>query len=135
MDNEMRSASLSTTQAKAIASLLKNRRTKLGLSMRLVCRQSGLNIATLSQLEAATNLSPQPHTFKALARALKLPVSDLYAVADWLPAAELPSFRHYLRASYQDLSEEAIAEVEGLVSTLRSQRHSSKRVSDEEVAS
>lgn len=132
MDNEMRGTSLSTAQARAIASLLQGRRTELGLSMRMVARQTGLNIATISQLEAATNLSPQPHTLKAIARGLKLPVSDLYAVADWLPADELPTIAMYLRTAYRDLSEEAISEVEHLLHSLRAKRPPERHIGTNE---
>ncbi len=82
------------------------------MSMRQLARDIGGNISTISVIEAGTNLSPTPETLKAIARALQLPISDLFLIADWLPADELPTLKQYLRAKYHDLDEAAIAQLE-----------------------
>ncbi|MFL6162736.1 MAG: helix-turn-helix domain-containing protein [Jatrophihabitantaceae bacterium] len=118
----MRRSSLTQLQAKQLAAILTARRTALGLSMRQVATRSGLHVSNIAIVEAGTNLSPQPNTLKAIARVLHLSVSDLYVLADWLPAGELPTLKPYLRAKYRDLDEQAIGEIEALARE-RAQRH------------
>jgi transcriptional regulator with XRE-family HTH domain len=118
----MRRTSLTPEQARQLAEIFRSRRTALGLSMREVATAAGFNVATVFQLEAGTNLSPLPDTLRAIAEALSLSVSDLYAVADWLPAGELPTLKPYLRAKYRDLDEQAIADIEAYANQ-RARRH------------
>jgi len=104
--------SLTPDQAQQLGTLLRARRTALNLSLRQVAQLTGLTISTLSEIETGVNLSPLPDTLKLLARALGLSISDLFVVADWLPAGELPTLKPYLRAKYRDLDESAMAELE-----------------------
>lgn len=122
MERAMRRTSLTSEQARQLAEILRSRRTSLGLSMREVAAAAGFNVATVFQLEAGTNLSPLPDTLRAIAEVLRLNVSDLYTIADWLPAGELPTLKPYLRAKYRDLDERAIADIEAYANK-RSQRH------------
>jgi transcriptional regulator with XRE-family HTH domain len=108
----MRRASLTPEQAQKLGQFLSARRTALGLSMRELARHIGNSMSTISVIEAGTNLNPMPDTLKAIARALDVPVSDVYVAADLLPAGELPTLKPYLRAKYHDLDESAIAELE-----------------------
>ncbi len=108
----MRRTSLTETQAQELAAILTARRSELGLSMRKVAAQTGFDIATIVNLEAGTNLSPLPGTLKAIADVLGLSISDLFVLADWLPADELPTLKPYLRAKYHNLDEQAIADLE-----------------------
>jgi len=118
----MRRTSLTPDQARQLAEIFHSRRTALGLSMRQVAAATGFNVATIAQLEAANNLSPLPDTLRAIGEVLGLNVSDLYAVADWLPAGELPTLKPYLRVKYRDLDERAIADIERYAQA-RAQRH------------
>lgn len=118
----MRRTSLTPDQAKQLADIFRARRVELGLSMRQVAARTGFNIATIVNLEAATNLSPLPGTLRAVAHVLDLNVTDLYAVADWLRAGELPTLKPYLRAKYHDLDDAAIAQLERYVDRL-TKRH------------
>lgn len=118
----MRRTSLTEQQAKDLAAILVAQRVELGLSMRQVAARAGFHIRTIESLEAGTNLSPLPDTLIAIARVLDLSVSDLYALADWLPANELPTLKPYLRAKYRQLDEQAIADIEAYANQ-RAQRH------------
>jgi transcriptional regulator with XRE-family HTH domain len=82
-------------------------------------------------LEAGTNLSPLPDTLMAIARVLDLSVSDLYALADWLPSGELLTLKPYLRAKYHELDEQAITDIEAYANR-RAQRHGSTGPIDRE---
>ncbi|MGI8664850.1 MAG: helix-turn-helix domain-containing protein [Jatrophihabitans sp.] len=120
----MRRTSLTPQQAQKLGEYLGARRMAMGLSMRQLAREVGGNISTISVIEAGTNLSPSPQTLKAIADVLGLSMSDIFVVADWLPADELPTLKPYLRAKYQDLDEQAIAELERYAERL-AQRHGS----------
>jgi transcriptional regulator with XRE-family HTH domain len=92
---------------------------------------SGVNISSIVSLERGDILAPQPDTLKAIAAALRLPVSDLFTVAGWLPANELPTLKPYLRAKYRDLDEAAIADLERYADTL-ARRHGGDGPKDRE---
>ena len=108
----MRRTSLTENQAKQLAAIIAARRAELGLSLRQVALRSGIHASIVGALEAGTTLSPLPDTLVAIAQALDLSVSDLYLLADWLPAGELPTLKLYLRAKYRELDERAIADIE-----------------------
>ncbi|MBA3617990.1 MAG: helix-turn-helix transcriptional regulator [Acidothermales bacterium] len=127
----MRRTSLTPEQALALAKILRAKRAALHLSMRQVEAVSGVNSATIVRLERGSILTPQPETLKALASALDLSVSDLFAVADWVPAQELPTFRPYLRAKYKQLPESAVAEMEQFFERL-TKRHGAQGPADGE---
>jgi transcriptional regulator with XRE-family HTH domain len=120
----MRRTSLTQTQARQLARILKPRRLELQYSIRDVANRAGVNKDSVLTLENGTNLTPQPETLKAVAQALELSVTDLMLIADWLPADELPNLRPYLRAKY-GLSDPEAAELDDYLAKLQ-QRHGSQ---------
>jgi transcriptional regulator with XRE-family HTH domain len=112
MNYTMRRTSLTPEQAQALADILRQRRDEFGYTIRQLAAHADVNLATIVRLERGDILTPQPDTLKGLAAALDLPVTDLFAVADWLPKNELPTFAPYLRAKYKELPEEAVGEME-----------------------
>ena len=109
-------------QRMQLQAILRARRAALGLSLREVARRAGIDPASLSRLEAGKLLRPTPENLRALAGVLDVPLADLYAAADYLPATALPSLRPYMRAKYHELPDSALAEVEALVARLSQQR-------------
>ena len=108
----MRRRSLSPIQARKLGRFIRQRREQQGFSIRGLASASRVSGSTVLSLERGDLLAPQPDTLRALATALRLPVSDLLTVAGWLPANELPTLKVYLRAQYQAMTEESIAKVE-----------------------
>jgi transcriptional regulator with XRE-family HTH domain len=108
----MRRTSLTPTQARKLGRLIRQRREDRALTIRGLEAASGVNVSSIVSLERGDILAPQPDTLKALAAALDMPVSDLFTVAGWLPADELPTLKPYLRAKYRQLDERAIADLE-----------------------
>lgn len=98
-----------------LARLIKQRRTKAGLTAREVARRAGLSPTVVTRLESGERTAPQQDVVHGLARALNIPVVDLLAISGWLPQGELPTLRPYLRAKYRDLPDEAVAEIETLL--------------------
>lgn len=109
---------MSPFEARQLAKLLRASRKKLALSASEVARRSGVDTATVTRLEQAQVPSPKPETLRAIARALAIPTADLFAVADWLPKDELPSFRPYLRTKYRELPPAAVKEIEDVFERL-----------------
>lgn len=119
----MRRTSLTNKQAQELAAILRARRLAMNLSVRQLAAAAGVHLGTISGLEHATNLAPQPEILKDIAKALNLSMSDLFIVADWLPVGELPSLQPYLRAKY-GLGKRDAAELDDYLSQLQA-RHGS----------
>ena len=109
---------MSPFEARRLGKLLRSSRDKLGLSASEVARRSSVDTATITRLEQAQIRSPKPETLRAIAQVLGIPTADLFAVADWLPPDELPSFRPYLRSKYRELPAEAVQEIEDVFERL-----------------
>ena len=101
-----------------LATLLRERRTKLGLSAREVARRADLDVSVIIRLEKADNPRPRLESLKQIAEVLGIPAADLYAAADALPLGQLPSLRPYMRAKYRELPDDAVAEVEAFIDKL-----------------
>lgn len=121
--NVMRRTSLTNKQAQELAAILRARRQTMNLSVRQLAAVAGVHLGTISGLEHATNLTPQPEILKAIAKALSLSMSDLFIVADWLPAGELPSLQPYLRAKY-GLGKRDAAELDDYLAQLQAKHGS-----------
>lgn len=97
---------------------VKEARLRKGLSLRQAAGLSKVPHGTIERVEQEKVLRPRPDILAALGRALDIPLSDLYALANYPTASTLPSFAPYLQARYQGLSPQAIAELEIYFTTL-----------------
>jgi transcriptional regulator with XRE-family HTH domain len=84
---------------------LKQLRQARQLSTRALGHKAGLSSGELSRLENGKR-SPQPDTLTALAKALNVPVADMFAMAGYTIPYDLPSMAPYLQARYGHLPEE-----------------------------
>ena len=91
--------------------LLQSRREALGLSVREAARRAEVDKGTVSRIEQGQIPNPRPENIKAIAQVLRIPVSDLFAVAGWMPKDELPTLRPYLRTKY-NLTAKEMKEIE-----------------------
>lgn len=99
-------------QAAQLATLLRTQRQRLGLSAHEVARRAGVNVGTVTRIEKEQIPSPRPENLTAIGEVLGIPAADLFAVVDWVPEHELPSFSPYLRAKYKEFPEAAVGEME-----------------------
>lgn len=97
---------------------IKQARTQQGFSLRRLAERSGVPRTTIERIEQEKLERPRPDILHALGTALDVPVPDLYSLANYPTAQELPSFAPYLRARYQGLSAQSIAELEIFFRTL-----------------
>lgn len=112
---------LTSKQIHEIARLFRDRRQQLGLSTRQVGARAGISHGTVHLLEHAVNVSPRLDILRAVAEALEISQSDLFAAAEWLPTDELPTIQPYLRAKY-GLSKRDAAELDDYLTKLRARR-------------
>jgi transcriptional regulator with XRE-family HTH domain len=97
------------TQPTSLGAYLRQRRQSLGLSTQEVANRSGINRAQVVRIENGTSAQPGADTLKGLAAALDLDLSDIWAMAGYREAADLPTPMLYLRAKYRDLPESDLA--------------------------
>lgn len=95
-------------QAKALGRFLRARREALGLSTRRLAALAQVPDSTIVRFEQGAYAAPSPDKLARLARALQVPLADIYALADYAVPADLPSVRPYLRTKYRNLSAEAL---------------------------
>jgi transcriptional regulator with XRE-family HTH domain len=103
---------MSEQAASTLGAYLKELRLKRGLTLAEAARQiGGLTPSFLFYLEEGQRRQPKPEYLHRLARFYRVLVEDLYALAGYTPAEELPDLPAYLRTKY-DLSDELIRELE-----------------------
>lgn len=110
---------MSPKQARQLGDYLRQQRQQRGISTRGLAREVGVDMAQIVRLEKGDVSAPKVDTLAKIARALSLPLADVYGLAGYETTAELPSFTPYLRTKYRDLPDEAVAEMESFLDRLR----------------
>ena len=87
------------------------RRTSLGLSVRKAAELAGIDHGYLFRLEHGQYAAPRPDTLVQLAKALDLPLADVFANADYVLPTELPNYVPYLRTKFRDAPAPALDEL------------------------
>lgn len=108
---------MNTAQRRQLANLLKSRRQKLGLSANETARRAGINQGNYWRIEAGQIAKPNAEKLGAIGHALGIPISELFTATGWMPPAELPALRPYLRTKYH-LPPEALAKLEASVTAI-----------------
>lgn len=99
------------SKSKTLGTFIKDKRIEKGMSGRELARRAGVDTAYVVRIERGEFRSPRPDTLKNIASALNMPITDLFALADYLIPGELPHFAPYLRAKYAELPVEAIESI------------------------
>jgi transcriptional regulator with XRE-family HTH domain len=111
---------MTKNSATALSKIIKKQRLKLGLGSRQLARLAHIDIATVVKYESGErSTNPNPIILGKLAKALELPLADLYAAAGYTHTSELPSMPVYLRAKYSKLPEEAHKELDSHLKDLQ----------------
>ena len=87
---------------------IQKHRVARGLSGREFARQIEVDTAYVVRLERGDYRAPRPDLLARIAQTLKLPLSDVYAIAGYVVPCDLPSLIPYLRTRYGQLSEDGI---------------------------
>lgn len=97
--------------AARLGQLIQQTRQSKQLSLRRLGSMSGVPYRTIDRIERGEIARPRPDVLTALARALVIPIADVYAIVHYSAPHDLPSFAPYLRVRYRDLSPSAIDEL------------------------
>jgi transcriptional regulator with XRE-family HTH domain len=101
-----------------LADILRTAREQHGWSAREVARRAGVDVGRVTLLERCKVEQPRIDTVRAIAQVLHVPLADIYTLIHWLPKSELPALRPYMRAKFEQLPDDAVAEVERFIATL-----------------
>ncbi len=104
---------MSEQEATNLGNTIRQARNNKHLSTRELAELAGVSKAMIVRIENGDQVSPKPQALEGIAKALDLPISDLYTLANYKPAEGLPTFTPYLRTKYGALPAEAIAELQG----------------------
>lgn len=91
-----------------IGEYVRKHRVEHNLSGREFARRIGTDDAYVIRLERGQVRSPRPDILVRIAETLRLPLSDVYAIAGYVVPCDLPTLVPYLRTRYGQLSDEAI---------------------------
>jgi len=96
--------------ASGLGERLRSLREERGLTLTDAAEKTGLTVSHLHYIEKDAR-RPKPEYLNRLARFYGVLVEDLYALAGYTPAGDLPNLPAYLRTKY-GLSDEVIREIE-----------------------
>ncbi len=109
---------MSDDERQALADLIREHREAAEISASELARRAGIDKGLLTLLDQKKIAQPKVDTLRAIAQALDIPIADMFATTNWLPQNALPSLQPYMRAKYEDLPDEAVAEVEQFIANL-----------------
>jgi len=98
-------------QAKRLGSFLRKTRESLGMSARQLAERCGLPHTTVTRIEEGAFSAPSPDKLSRIAEVLKLPLADVYALAEYAVPADMPSPTLYLRTKFREMPERELARV------------------------
>ena len=105
---------------------IQRQRQGLGLSIRGLAAAAGVDSSGLSRLERGRMNDPSPAYLHKLARALEVDPTDLYVMAGYTEAKQLPAFAPYLRAKYE-LPMEAVEQIQAFFDFVNAKYVNDKR--------
>ena len=97
--------------AARLGQLIQQTRHTRKLSVRQLSSMSGIPKSTIIRIEHGEIARPRPDFLAAMAKALMIPIAEIYATVHYPAPRDLPSFAPYLRVRYSDLPDEAIEEL------------------------
>jgi transcriptional regulator with XRE-family HTH domain len=99
-------------QAKRFGRWLREQREAVGISTTELARRADTTDGTIVRIEQGVFRAPSPHKLARIAEALKLSLADIYSMAGYATAQDLPSFQPYLRRKYRDMPPAAVADLD-----------------------
>lgn len=103
---------MSEQKASELGRMIREARNERELSTRKLADAVGVDKATIIRIESGEFRSPKPNILQNLAASLDLPLSDLYALAHYTEPTTLPAFAPYMRAKYDRIPSNEVAELE-----------------------
>jgi transcriptional regulator with XRE-family HTH domain len=91
----------------ALGLYVKDKRLAVGMSSRALSEKIAVHHSTINRLESGVNAHPAPEILERIAKVLKFPSEDLFALAGYDVPEKLPTFPAYLRSKYEMTPEAA----------------------------
>ncbi len=107
-----------SSNVKKLGQIVRNARRERGLQLRELAKQIDMSHTSVMRLEQGHFQRPTPDFLRRLARALDLPLSDLYHLAGLTLPEDLPDFGVYLRTRH-GLPAPAVEELTGYFEYVR----------------
>jgi transcriptional regulator with XRE-family HTH domain len=115
-----------TNQSRELGRLVHKSREERGLSLRQLADEvEGADAPYLLRLERGEYRQPHPAILQGLADTLGLPLSDLYSLAGYATAEDMPSLPVFLRSTL-GLPKAKIAEIESYIRKIEDESKPSK---------
>lgn len=99
------------TAGQRIGKYIREHREARHLSARKLGQLAELDNSYIIKLEEGAFQAPGPDRLAKIAQALETPVADIYAVAGYTPAHDLPTLMPYLLAKYGELPGKVVTEM------------------------
>lgn len=96
-------ANMTDDAARRFGEYLRDLRAQRKQSVRGLAARAGIDSGTVTRLEQGSIHAPSPDTLKQLAEALNAPLADLFAMAQYVTANELPDLPAYLDTKFGHL--------------------------------
>lgn len=109
---------MNTDQTVQLINILSKKRTECGLSVAEVARRAHIDVAAVWRIEQGRIATPKAESLIAIGQVLGIPSIDLFTIVGWLKADDLPSLRIYLRAKFDDVSDDALADAESCITSV-----------------
>ena len=119
-------------QAQAFGHHLRSLREAAGVSVRGLAERLDIDKTKLIRMEQGKIASPRADLLGRIADELKIPASDLMAMAGYPTPRALPNLRPYMRAKYRDLPPEALDDIEAYITKLQAEHGASWPVNGED---
>jgi len=113
-------STMNPTTAEELGRHIRETREAQQLSTRALAEKASVNQATIVRIERGEFAWSKPEVMSRIAEALGLSASELFARADVLRPADLPSLAPYLRTKYRDLPDDDVDRIEAYVARLAS---------------
>jgi len=117
---------VSESKAKQLGTYVRRARLAKDLSLRGLADMIGVSFSAIRDLEAGRFREPRPAKLAKLARALEVPVEDLYTIVGYTMPEGLPEFGPYLRTKYE-LSSSEIKQLNKLFEDLAAKKKGGRR--------
>lgn len=105
----------SLTNSAAVGALVERHRKASRRSKRDVAREAGVDIATFIRLEQGHYATPSPITLRGVAKALGIPVLELFAAAAYVTPDDLTEMAEYTRTTNTSLPGEAENQLDAMI--------------------
>lgn len=117
---------------RTVGEVIRAARQALGYSTWQLADRSGISQSSVVRIERGQGKQPSADHLRRLAPVLGLAPAELFALAGYTAATDLPTLPTYLRTKYRDYPDDARVEVEQFITALINKYDSSPPTSGDD---